>query len=97
MKYLLWNKSLLLLFLIFPFSLTRSSVEYKQYDLDSSPRDLIWCGQAKDTVIVLTELNSVYKSDDKGFQWKKLNDIFTNTGMEQLEEHENEVRLIKLE
>ena len=81
----------LMLFLCISMMSTAGTVEYRQYDLDSSPKDLVWCGQNNDTVMVLTELNSVYKSEDKGFSWKKMNDIFTNTGKDQLEENENEV------
>lgn len=67
------------------------SVDYKSYDLDSTPKDLVWCGSTRDTVFVLTETSSLYRSDDKGFSWKKLNDIMTHTGQEQLEENDNEI------
>jgi hypothetical protein len=67
------------------------TVDLKQYDLDSETKDLIWCGAGRDVVLILTETNSLYKSEDKGFTWKKLNDIISSTGKEQLEENENEV------
>lgn len=31
------------------------NVDYKTFDLDSSPKDLVWCGSTRDTVFVLTE------------------------------------------
>ena len=40
---------------------------------------MIWCGNAKDTIFILTETSSVYKSTDKGFSWKNLNDEFSST------------------
>lgn len=72
--------------------LCAGNISTKVYDLDSTPKDLIWCGPSRDTVIVLTEQSSLYKSDDRGFSWKKLNDILTNTGKNELEENENEVK-----
>ena len=81
---------ILIALLVFALSF-QGQVEFKSFDMDSSPRDLVWCGPARDTVFVLTETNSLYRSDDKGFTWKKLNDIMTNTGKDTLEENENEI------
>ena len=82
---------LFLLLLFFSLVYSAGTVEHRQYDLDAPPKDLVWCGVNRDTVLLLTEVNSLYKSEDKGFSWKKLNDIFTNTGKDQLEENDNEV------
>ena len=51
-------------------------VNLKLTDLDSSPINLVWCGSNRDTVLILTEKNSVYRSDDLGFNFKKLNNFF---------------------
>ena len=67
------------------------TVNLKVQGLDSSPSDLVWCGSQRDTVLVLTENFSVYRSDDKGFTWKKMNDILTHTGKNELEDNENEI------
>lgn len=67
------------------------AVDFKLTQLDSSPLDLVWCGASKDTVLVLTETNSLYMSNDKGFSWKKLNDVLTHTGKEELEQSENDI------
>jgi hypothetical protein len=72
--------------------LSAGTVEFKQYDIDANPKDLIWCGPSRDSVLVLTELNSLYRSDDKGFTWKKLNDVILNTGRLELDDNENEVK-----
>jgi hypothetical protein len=66
-------------------------VNFKLTDIDSPTSDLLWCGSAKDTILVLTEKNSLYRSDDKGFSFKKLNDVLVHTGKQELEENENEV------
>jgi hypothetical protein len=74
-------------------SVMTGEIEHRRYDLDSVPKDLVWCGPNRETVLILTELDSLYKSEDKGFTWKKINDVLTSTGREQLEENENEVKL----
>jgi len=68
------------------------NIETKIYNLDSQLKDLVWCGQLRDTVLVLTENNSLYKSEDKGFNWRILNGILRQTGINELEENENEVK-----
>jgi hypothetical protein len=87
-KYLFSFCTFLILFLYVSGS---GEIEHKQYDLDSPPKDLVWCGPNRESVLLLSELDSLYKSEDKGFTWKKLNDILTTTGKDQLEENENEV------
>jgi hypothetical protein len=67
------------------------TIDFKQYDIDAQPVDLVWCGTNRDTVFIVSELNSLYRSDDRGFSWKKLNDILTNTGKNELDENDNEV------
>jgi hypothetical protein len=73
------------------FSVLGGNIELKQYDIDSQAVDLVWCGHNRETVFVQTELNSLYRSDDKGLSWKKLNNILINKGKDQLDENENEV------
>jgi hypothetical protein len=77
--------------LILILFVTPGTIDMQHFDLDSKPIDLLWCGAARDTVLVLTESNSLYRSDDKGFSWKKLNDLMLNTGKTELEENDNEV------
>lgn len=82
-----------LLFILFSYIFTAGNVDTKKFDLDAAPKDLVWCGTSKETVLLLTENNSLYRSDDKGFNWRILNGILTSTGKDQLEENENEVKL----
>ncbi len=70
---------------------TQGSIDFSHFELDSIPRDLIWCGEDNSISIILTEKNSIYRSEDRGMNWKKLNDIFTNTGKDELEENEKEI------
>jgi hypothetical protein len=73
---------------VFSFS---GNIGTKKYDIDAAPKDLVWCGTSRETVLLLSENNSLYRSDDKGFNWRLLNGILTSTGKDQLEENENEV------
>lgn len=77
------------------YILSAGTIDTKKFNLDASPRDLIWCGNSRETVLLLTENNSLYRSDDKGFNWRMLNSILTSTGKDQLDENENEVNSIK--
>ena len=70
---------------------TAGTIDTKKFDLDAAPKDLVWCGTSRETVLLLTENNSLYRSDDKGFNWRVLNGILTSTGKDQLDENENEV------
>ena len=70
------------------------NVGTKKYDIDAAPKDLVWCGTSRETVLLLSENNSLYRSDNKGFDWRLLNGILTSTGKDQLEENENEVKKI---
>jgi hypothetical protein len=65
--------------------------DLKTSELDSSPVELIYCGAGRDNILIITETSSLYVSNNKGFSFKKLNDIITHTGKETLEENENEV------
>ena len=93
MKYIKLLK-LLSIFALFFISTAYSAgnVDYKLFEIDSNINDMIWCGTSQDTILALSELSSVYKSNDHGFTWKKLNDIFQHTGKQELEENENEVK-----
>jgi hypothetical protein len=77
--------------ILLKYSYPSGSIGHRQYDLDSAPKDLVWCGTNRDSVLLLTESDSLYKSEDKGFSWKKLNDLLTNSGKDLLEDNENEV------
>ena len=89
-NYLIVAIFLILFSCVFSFS---GNVSTKKYDIDAAPKDLVWCGTSRETVLLLSENNSLYRSDDKGFNWRLLNGILTSTGKEQLDENENEVKI----
>ena len=73
---------------------TSDTPNFKRNELDSSISDIMWCGNNREVIFALTELSSVYKSEDKGFSWRKLNDIFHSKATLELEPNENEVKKI---
>ena len=77
-----------LLFCINKGQSIQNKVEYKYNSLDSALTDIIWCGgDSKDveTMLILTDLGSVYRSSDKGLNWQKLTNVFLNKGYEEIE------------
>ncbi len=81
-----------LLFLILNLTLcSLHSISLKYSEIDSSINDILWCGHNKDIIFALTEFNSVYQSQDKGFSWKKINAIFHKKAINELEPNTNEV------
>ena len=81
------------LFIISSFllSFSKSNIEFKHFETDSLINQVIWCGNYHETIFALTELNSLYRSDNKGFTWTKLNDIMITTGKNELIEKEQEI------
>ncbi len=88
-----WNLITLSAFSLFLYiyTISQGNVEFKRFEMDGALNDIIWCGPNHETVFALTQINSLYRSDDKGFSWTKLNDIITSTGKNELEENEHEI------
>jgi len=88
--------NILIIFILFnSLSITNSigNIDFKLFELDSNVNDIIWCGNNKESIILLTEMYSLYKSDNRGITWKKLNDILLLTGKEEVADG-NEVNII---
>ena len=91
----LLKKVLCILILLFNISfintLLNGKVEYSMSDIDSKVKEIVWCGNSNEVLLALTEMDSLYISDNKGFMWKKLNDLITHTAKTELEDQENEI------
>ena len=90
------NKNYLIIVFFLLFScvlLNTGDIGTKRYEMDAPPKELIWCGTSRETVLLLSENNSLYTSEDKGFNWRLLNGIITSTGKDQLDENEDEVKI----
>jgi hypothetical protein len=80
-----------ILILTLTSAITSGTVEFKQYDIDAQPVDLVWCGANREIVFVVSGFGSLYISNDRGFSWRKLNDVLMNTGKSELDENDKEV------
>jgi hypothetical protein len=82
---------LIIFLLILTLSKETEKIRIEEYEMDSSPKQIIYCGPENKTIIILTELNGIFRSEDSGLHWKKQNDIFINKGKDELEEESDEV------
>ena len=85
---------MLFLFLQISHVTSLGIVDFKLLEIDSNIVEIVWCGHKQDSIIVLTELTSIYKSNDHGLTWIQLNNSFPNTGNPKLEKDNKEVRQI---
>ena len=47
-------------------------IDYHHHELDSFVRDIMWCGNENDVILVLTEKGTLYRSRDRGTSFKRL-------------------------
>jgi hypothetical protein len=50
----------------------KDKVDYQFHEMDAEVSDMLWCGTANENILVKTKEGSVYRSRDKGGNWKKL-------------------------
>lgn len=48
------------------------SVEFQMFELDGKVDDIIWCGETNDVMLVKSSDGSIYRSRDRGGNWKRL-------------------------
>ena len=53
-------------------------VEVSYNGIDSPLLDILWCGNEKENILILTEKGSVYHTLDMGNTWNKLREDFQN-------------------
>lgn len=51
------------------------NIDYSKFELDGPVGDMMWCGPSNEVILVLTERGSVYRSRDRGSQWRKLQQV----------------------
>lgn len=91
MSFIKYLQVYIFIFLYIADLFKTGNVNFIFFELDSIPKSLNWCGPDRSKVFVITENNSLYKSEDKGFSWKKLNDILINKAKDTLEQSDNEI------
>ena len=47
-------------------------IESKQVEIDSSVKEIVYCGSKKDLILILTDELFVYRSENSGYSWKSL-------------------------
>jgi hypothetical protein len=62
--------------------------------IDSPLIDIVWCGEKKNVIFVLTEKSSVYRSEDDGFSGHKLTEHLDKLGKKELGTAKGDVRLL---
>ena len=77
--------------IILNLTTSTEKIRIEHYEMDSSPKQIIFCGAQNTTIIILTEQSTIYRSEDSGLHWKNQNDIFINLGKDELEEEYDEI------
>lgn len=55
-------------------------IDYHRQEMDSFVRDIMWCGQENDVILILTEKGTLYRSRDRGVSFKRLQSVLATTG-----------------
>lgn len=86
----------LLLFSLVAASPNTDTVELQALDLDSPVVDVLFCGPENDITLTLTQKHSVYRSENKGFSWRLLQNILEREGMVHAEDAKGMGQVTKL-
>lgn len=70
---------------------TISQIDNKVFEVDGQVIDLKWCGEDDTVVFAITDVNSLYRSENRGLSWTKMNEVLTYTAKGELEENDNHV------
>ena len=54
-----------------------SAVDFQTFNLDGQVHDLMWCGNNDEVVLMHTSDGTVYRSRDRGLNWKSLTKVIT--------------------
>jgi hypothetical protein len=57
-----------------------STIDYQTFELDGHVHDVLWCGDNNESILVHTDDGTVYKSHDRGANWKRLKSILQKQG-----------------
>jgi photosystem II stability/assembly factor-like uncharacterized protein len=47
-------------------------VKFQIFEIDSPLKDIMWCGNTNEVILVQSYSGTVYRSRDRGESWKKL-------------------------
>ena len=61
-------------------------VEFQTFELDGEIDDMMWCGQNDEVILVKTDDGSIYRSRDRGGNWKRLKSLMIKQGAQVADE-----------
>ena len=67
-------------------------VDFQTFELDGEITNMLWCGSSDESILVQTDDGSIYRSRDRGSNWKRLKSLMTKHG-ESVADDYQEVRL----
>lgn len=57
-----------------------SNIDFQRFDLDGQVHDLMWCGYNDETILMHTQDGTIYRSRDRGLNWKRLKSLLHKQG-----------------
>ena len=56
------------------------NIDFQTFELDGHVHDILWCGSTDETILVQTDDDTVYRSRDRGANWKRLKSLMQKQG-----------------
>jgi len=63
-----------------PANKMSAGVDFQTFELDGEVRNLLWCGNSDEIILMHTADGSVYRSRDRGSSWKRLKALLQKQG-----------------
>ncbi len=57
-----------------------SAIDFQTFDLDGQVHDLMWCGYNDETILMHTSDGTIYRSRDRGANWKRMKSLLHKQG-----------------
>jgi hypothetical protein len=51
------------------------NIDFQTFELDGHVHDILWCGSTDETILVQTDDGTIYRSRDRGANWKRLKSL----------------------
>lgn len=57
-----------------------STIDFQTFELDGHVHDILWCGANDETILVHTDDGGIFRSRDRGANWKRLRSLMQKQG-----------------
>ena len=74
---------------------TSDHVDFQTFELDGEIEDMMWCGPKNEVVLVHTTEGSIYRSRDRGSNWKRLRSLMETHGAVVADEEQDVSKMLK--